>query len=57
MQKHLQARGAGDRGCDKNSQMIPLSAASRTRIFFRRSVPGVPLRSTPGFMLLPRSAG
>lgn len=29
----------------------PLSAASRTPILFQRSVPGVPLRSAPGFML------
>jgi hypothetical protein len=32
--KISRARGAGDRGCDKDSQMIPLSAASRTPKYF-----------------------
>ena len=34
-----------------------LSHASRALFFITRRQPGVPLRSTPGFMLSPRSAG
>jgi hypothetical protein len=37
--------------------MLLLSAAPRTSDISSRSVPGVPLRSTPGFTLSPRFAG
>jgi hypothetical protein len=36
---------------------VALSHAPRARLFIMVGPPGVPLRSTPGFMLSPRSAG
>jgi len=50
--KIMPARGAGDRGY----RDFGVSPAPRA-VVPRSAVPGVPLRSTPGFMLSPATAG
>jgi hypothetical protein len=48
---------AADSGINAFSLSHPLSPASRALRVFLVDNPGVPLRSTPGFMLSPATAG